>query len=406
MSDPDEDLELQALQRLLDDAFQATRPRVGFDDELWTRMQARRPLPNRIREAFAGLIQGIRAVPAIPAAALAAVLVVVIGVSVIGLSGLVRGNSSAASTATVGGAFDQAPQAGPPRAAGAFGRLPSPALSSVGSQAVVPAPVNPDGGTLAGQGSLTWIGQLTLNISSAPVYRYQEPTTRAADQFASALGAVLQGRPSGFLGTYEATDYTLRVRGTIQVPAAAPAYFVLSAPSMPAIKAAGAGPADIAGLFLAEHSLTPQWSYTVATDDSGGLLKVLFLRQLAVPGYGPAHVVDQTGVPYGIEVDLQGTQPVLASGPLPVNLDSAVYPIISVDQAVRLALASTPSPLAGPAAMPSVALTQAELVYVLVPAGDHSFYEPAFLFSGTYQSGGVTHEKRVLVPAVDPAQRS
>jgi hypothetical protein len=53
-----------------------------------------------------------------------------------------------------------------------------------------------------------------------------------------------------------------------------------------------------------------------------------------------------------------------------------------------------------------VALTQAELVYVLVPAGDHSFYEPAFLFSGTFKLNGQTLTKRVLVPAVDPSQRT
>ena len=35
----DEDLELQALQRQLDDAFQTTRPRAAFEDELWLRMR-------------------------------------------------------------------------------------------------------------------------------------------------------------------------------------------------------------------------------------------------------------------------------------------------------------------------------------------------------------------------------
>jgi hypothetical protein len=39
-------------------------------------------------------------------------------------------------------------------------------------------------------------------------------------------------------------------------------------------------------------------------------------------------------------------------------------------------------------------------VYALAVAGDHSFYEPAFLFSGTFTNNGVTYEKRVLVPAV------
>ena len=36
-------------------------------------------------------------------------------------------------------------------------------------------------------------------------------------------------------------------------------------------------------------------------------------------------------------------------------------------------------------------------------AGDHSFYEPAFLFSGTFADHGTTYTKRVLVPAIDPS---
>ncbi|HYM65932.1 MAG TPA: hypothetical protein VEW68_01450, partial [Patescibacteria group bacterium] len=119
-----------------------------------------------------------------------------------------------------------------------------------------------------------------------------------------------------------------------------------------------------------------------------------------------ATLVDQSGAPSGLEVDLNGTQPVLASGPLPVALDSAPYPIISTEQAIRLALASSPSPPAGASPTQPVALTEVALVYVLVPAGDHSFYEPAYLFSGTYQAGGTTQVKRVLVPAVDPTQRN
>jgi hypothetical protein len=49
-----------------------------------------------------------------------------------------------------------------------------------------------------------------------------------------------------------------------------------------------------------------------------------------------------------------------------------------------------------------VRLTSAELVYTLAWGGDHSFYEPAFLFSGTFTSNGTNYVKRVLVPAVAP----
>ena len=68
MSD-NEDLDLQALQRQLDDAFETTRPRGGFEDELWSRMQAGRPLSRRVAEFFGGLVGTMREVPAVPAAA-------------------------------------------------------------------------------------------------------------------------------------------------------------------------------------------------------------------------------------------------------------------------------------------------------------------------------------------------
>ncbi|MFI4878612.1 MAG: hypothetical protein ACHP9U_07235, partial [Steroidobacterales bacterium] len=129
------------------------------------------------------------------------------------------------------------------------------------------------------------------------------------------------------------------------------------------------------------------------------------LRQFAVPAYGNVYVVDGAGQRYGLEVDLQGNRPLRAMGPLPLALDSASYPIITSDEAVRSVLASAPPPEANPTA-PVATLTTAELVYTLVVAGDHSFYEPAFLFSGTLTAGGKTYDKRILVPAVDPSQRS
>jgi hypothetical protein len=402
VSELDDDLELEALKRQLDDAFETTRPRVGFDDELWVRMQARRPFWSRFRDSLSGLVQGVREGPAVPTAAVAALLVVVIGVGVFELSGLGRGSATQLSTAN--GSFDTAQQG---RAAGAFGVLPAPALNSeVKAAPQAPAAqANPALGVTPdiGRASLTWAGQAPTGITSAPVYRYQEPSSSGADQFANSLGAILEGRPDGFLGSYQASDYTLRVSPTVQTPPVAPAYFILSNPSMPVIEAAGAAPADIASLFLAEHSLVPQWPYTVAVAGIAPLLKVVFQRQFVAPGYGPADLVDSNGVPYGLEVDLDGTQPVLASGPFPVGLDSATYPLIRFDQAVRLAVGSAAP---GPAAIspaPAVQLTKAELVYVLATAGDHSFYEPAYLFSGTFQVGGVTYVKRVLVPAIGPA---
>ncbi|MFI5281714.1 MAG: hypothetical protein ACHQ0J_01120 [Candidatus Dormibacterales bacterium] len=398
MSERDDELELAALQRQLDDAFATTRPRRAFEDELWLRMQERRPLGNRLRDSIAGLFRGIRGAPVVPAAAVAGVLVVAIGVGVVSLSGAFRpGGSATLSTA---------PQLSR-TADGAFGQVPVPALSSNSKGSGLPVPATTSGAAAPAieGGALTWAGQASITLTVAPVFRYQEPSSSAADQFASSLGAALQGRPAGFLGSYQSSDYTLRVRGTIQVPPSAPAYFILSDPTMPAVSAAGAAPGDLAALFLAEHGLSPTWPYSVAVDTSNpSLLKVHLLRQFVAPGYGPATLVDSGGMPYGMEVDFNGAQPVLASGPFPVGLVSSNYALIPFDQAVRTVV-SAPVAAAGAALEPAVQLTKAELVYVLVPAADHSFYEPAYLFSGSYQVNGVTYDKRVVVPAIDPSRR-
>ena len=402
MSESDEELELQALQRQLDDAFETTRPRPGFDDELWVRMQSSRPAPRRMRDAFAGLFQGIRAAPAVPLSAVAVVLVVVIFVAAFTRLGSFGPGGGGASTA-----------ANPAQApvdrqlyAGSFGRLPTPVFN--GQKISVPGPATSQGASTnyAGPVQYTWTGKLTLNISTAPVFRYHEPSTNIADQFATGLGAVLRERPSGFLGSYSASDYTLKVRGTVQSPPSSPAYFIFSSSSMPASDAAGAGPADQANIFLAQHSLTPQWNYAVEVDSSGDPVKVRFERQFDVTGYGPAHLVDVNGQRYGLEVDFSANRPVLATGLLPVSLDIADYKLVSADDAVRAALASAAQPGVGPSPAATVQLTQADLVYVLVPSGDHSFYEPAILFSGTFTNNGQALTRRVLVPAVDPSQRN
>jgi hypothetical protein len=406
VSEPEEELELQALQRKLDDAFETTRPRPGFDDELWLRMQSSRPAPSRLRDALSGFFQGIREVPAVPAAAVAVFLVVAIGVGLVTLSGLGRGGATSSSTA--GGSNVSAPDAGQ-LYAGNFGRVPTPVFDNGAKASATTQPATTQGAAADYRGpvQLTWTGKFDLAISTAPVFRYREPSTNDADQFASALGAVLRERPSGFLGSYQASDYTLKVRGTIQSPPSSPAYFIFSSLTMPPVEAAGAGPKDLADIFLAQHSLQPQWSYTAVVDSSTDPLKVRYERQFQTAGYGPAYLVDVNGNRYGLEVDFSANRPVLASGLLPVSFDQADYKIVSSSDAIHAALASSaPSPAAPATPLPSVKLNQAELVYVLVPAGNHSFYEPAILFSGTVQLNGQTYVKRILVPAVDPSQRT
>jgi hypothetical protein len=420
MSEQDEDLELAALQRQLDDAFATTRPRAGFEDELWTRMQARRPAGTRLRDAWLGLVQGIRAVPAVPIAAVAALLVVVIGAGVVTMSGVGRGGTASLSSAPA--SRQNAAGADSTIAHGAFGKLPAPALNPgpspkagsgdgyTAAPTTQPSAAAP-GGQYTGPVTLTWTGKLGLTVGSAPVYRYHEPSIAVADQFATSLGAILQGRPSGYLGSYETRDFSLRVRGTVLTPAHEPAFILLPITSLQPVVAAG-GPVDVATVFLAEHSLVPAWPYTTQIGEIhdgsfalGDQTKVLFVRQFAVNGYGNAYVIDAAGGRSGLEVDLKGNTPTGANGPLPLELESANYPIISADEAVRSALASSPPP-AGAATPPTVALTDAELVYALVVAGDHSFYEPAILFSGKFTVNGTSYTKRVLVPGVDPSQRS
>src|SRR5437879_2822159 len=96
-----DDLELQALQRKLDDAFETTRPRRGYEDELWLKLQARRPFWTRLRDALAGFAGGIRELPAVPTATVAVVLVLAVGLGAIAVgSGLGQNHSPQASLST------------------------------------------------------------------------------------------------------------------------------------------------------------------------------------------------------------------------------------------------------------------------------------------------------------------
>lgn len=395
MSGQNDDLELQALQRELDDAFATTRPRRGFEDELWLTLRRQRPVSSRL----AGFLGMFRNVPMVPAAAVAATLVVVIGVGLLAYTGVGRGPGGTNTAMSNGAGVSRAPS---DLAQGAFGRLPSPVFTpgkTGGGSITVPSTA-----TYAGPIQYVWAGTVTVGATTARVYRYREPSTDVADQFASGLNAVLRDRPDGFLGSYSAATYTLKVRGTVQSPPSSPAFFIFSSLSMPPVEAAGASQADLATMFLAEHRLIPDWPYAVSVDSSGDPVKVHYARQFDVPGYGPSYLVDANGDRWGLEVDLSANRPVLASGLLPLSLDGAEYNIVSPSQAVTPALA--PPSVAGATPPPTAVLTRAELVYVLVPAGDHSFYEPAYLFTGTFQVKAQTYTARLLMPAVDPSQRT
>jgi hypothetical protein len=257
-------------------------------------------------------------------------------------------------------------------------------------------------GLYFGPANLVWAGQFNISVASAPVYRYAEPTAATADQFANTVGASRQTGLEGTapLGSYTGSGFVLGVAGTSQSPLREPFFFLT--PDRSTLPPPGPTAIDTADAFLAAHHLVPAWPYVVATVPvpSADVVRVLYLRQFAVQRVGQTYMVDGVGERHGLEVDLRGGQPLQVGGPLPVTLDAADYPIISATQAVKSALASSP---AGPASIepkPTVRLTTVELVYALAVAGDHSFYEPAFLFSGTFTHNGVTYVKRVLVPAV------
>jgi hypothetical protein len=407
MSD-DEDLELQALQRQLDDAFQTMRPRAAFEDDLWSRIQARRPVWAQVRDFFAGLVAAVRRVPGAPAAAVAVVLVLAIGIGVLSLRG--PGGGAGGATSATSRDSQSAPFAGGAAGSGAFGRLPAPALQPVSSADTAPKTAGP-GGTFAGQSavglylgpaSLVWAGQFNVQVTTAPVYRYAEPTTATADQFAASLRASPQPGSGGpaVLGSYSGTGFVLGVTGTTTSPLREPFFFLT--PDRSTLPPPGPTATDTANAFLAVHNLVPAWPYVVANAPSADVVRVLYLRQFAVQGIGQVYMVDGVGERHGLEVDLRAGQPLQAVGPLPVTLDSADYPVISAGQAVQSALKSSPAAAASIEPTPTVRLTTVELVYALAFAGDSGFYEPAFLFSGTFTHNGVTYMKRVLVPAVAP----
>jgi hypothetical protein len=406
MSDDMDDLELQALQRQLDDAFETTRPRRGYEDELWLRMQARRPFWSRLRDALAGFAGGIRELPVLPTATVAVVLILAIGIGAFAVAGGLRvgGHSYAASAGPV------------PADLGAQGRLPTPALNpGLVDSGVAAAPYAPNSLALPspspnvyyGPAILSWTGTFITSEAQAPVLTYTEPGPGDADQFAATLGASISKQVravNGFLGTYAGQDLVASVRGTVPQLPREP-FFVLTPSNQTA--APSGSPLLAANLFLSRYSLVPTWPYSVTVvDQSQTQARVLFTRQYSLPDGSFADFVDWTGDKYGIEVDVTDGRAVLAFGQLPIPLSAAGYRLISNDAALRAALGSAP---VGPAVIsptPVVHLDQAVLVYALAVGGGKGYFEPAYLFSGSFQYNGQTYVKRVLVPLVDPSLRS
>jgi hypothetical protein len=388
-----DDLELAALQRQLDDAFETTRPRRGYEDELWLRLQARRPFWSRWRDALAGFAGGIRELPAVPAATVAVVLIVAVGLGAIAVGGGFRpGGHSFSATA--------GPQ---PADIGALGRLPTPALHPglvdtgvPGSTSFAPnatgALSQPPSTVYYGPATLTWTGTFTSGDVQAPVLTYMEPGLPAAEQFAASLGASSSKQVrqvNGFLGTYAGADFNVSVRGTLPQLPREP-YFILT-PSAP-----------VSGDILARYSLVPSWTALIVESSDRSILQ----RTYRLPDGSFAAFVNWTGDPDGIEVDTTNGKAVQAFGQLPLGLTPTSYRLISNDAAVRAAVSSPPAGTSAISPTPKVQLTSAQLVYALAVAGGQGYFEPAYLFSGSFQYNGQTYVKRVLVPLVDPSLRS
>ena len=389
MSKDPEELELEALQRKLDDAFETTRPRAGFEDELWLRMQRRRPLGERLRDFLGGLAGGIREAPGIPIATAALLLIAVVGVGVFssGLSPFATHTSSGAGLSAAPG-----PKGGGVAYAG--GLLPTPALhpglipAPTGAQApsadVAVAPNN----LYFGPANLTWTGTFPTDSVAAPVLIYAEP---AADQSRSAISAF--GPQPGLTVTTQGS--------TPQLPRE-PIYVISeNAPGV----AAGTDPVAAADAFLSAHNLLPPWPDNVVVVQGGGVARVVFQRAFALPNGDNSFLVNWNGERYGIEVDIVGGRRT-ATGPLPLGLQSQQFPLITNAGAAQLALSEPPAATAAIVPTPAVNLDHVELVYALAIAGNAGFYEPAYLFSGSFTYNGQTYVKRVLVPLVVASSRS
>lgn len=325
------------LERRLEAMFASARPRTGFEDDLWRRVEARRPWHQRLGRRFQ---PALRYAPA-----LATLLVVALGVT--WLAGTFHGGPGTAGTTTSAGA----PAFGNQKAlTPAFGVLPPLAPGGAGA-ATAPQATTGKADATAGAG---FSGTLPSLPSELPVYRYDEPSS--ADR--ARIGAALQAQTGLAAIGVSPSD---AVRGLEP-------QFVFNAPAPSGSR--GSDPAVTANAFLASHNLTPHFAFRLSVTSAGS--QVLYGRVFDGPA-GSIRQVRPDGSPGGLLVDLSGGS-VSARGPLDLPLTVAPYPLRSASEALA---AVNLRPAIGAAAF-----DRAELVYVLVVSGGHGYYEPALLLSG------------------------
>lgn len=384
--------DLDELERRLGAAFAGTRPRRGFEDELWTRLRPGRPW---WRPAAANPWPALGAVAAVLLIGLAAVLVPHANLLRSGTGGHPSATSAANQPA---GPTQQAESARGERLAqtapGAFGRVPAPTLASprfsslpktADSQVLGPAPVVS--------------AQLPTVPASLPVYRFVQPSAADRERFAASLGAHSSGS-----GTYQGTDFSLAFG-----PSAGgrePTFQLTVDPTSPTGQAPTAAEAQrLAGDFLDSHHLRPSWPAQLSVEMQGSAAVVRYQRQFDVPGLGGLGQWDEAGSPAGLEVVVGPDRRVtLVTGPMPLALQSSNYRARTPEQAARDAAAPTGAVPRGAAQTAPVALDRVQLVYLAVGDGDHGYFVPAYLFTGSAGAGGAAAGSQVLVPALDASQ--
>lgn len=388
MSHPPDDLEGR-----LDTAFQSSRPRDGFGDELWARIQSPARRSRRFGPAWARFGRFDYA------PALSALLVVCVAAA--GLFGLAhlpaRPAAGGASSAAQRPADLALPgsQAAAPATQAQFGPVPKPALSNPRVSGL-----STETGAIPyfEPADLSWTGSLPNLPAVLPVFRYAEPQKPELDAFATKLGAT----PAASPGTYQGPDFALALFGS-NLANGREAIFAYTPKST---GYSALNPVDdavakkSASDFLAAKGLNPAWAgFRIVVRSFNGLAVVRYVREFNVAGTADQAVqIDASGNQSGLEVLVKDDGSVFqASGPVPLTFDTGSYralPPASVLQQVQQA--ST-------AGAPHVNLTTATLVYEALSDGDHGFYVPAVLFTGVFEQGGQRYEKRLLVQVLDPS---
>jgi len=388
-----EERELESLQQRLDSAFATTRPRRGFEDELWSRIQARRSFWERLGES-------LRRIQLAPALGGLAVLVVVVAVGGLLLS---RPHANSGSTsATVAQPGPRSAVGGADQNAQAFGPLPRPALHSpAASPAQGATPSAPQRAPeYAGPVTVTAVTAKVTLPATAQVARYPEWTAADADRFAAAIGARPIAQPvplaTGVLGAYSGPTFTVLVYATDPGQGSEPRVVIT-----PKGSPAAGNPTDDAAIvqwardYLSAYQVPPDASAKGPTVDRGPAS--VTVRWSRVVGVGlTAFEVGASGLEEGWEATLRGDLTVLgAVAPAPLVMDFATYGLATAQQLTDLATSAG-------GAGPQVVLDTAQVVYVVATDGTHGYFEPAVMYIGHFSQGGVQYEKRIIVPAVAP----